>query len=436
MADVRPLRGTRYDAAVVGDLATVVSPPYDVIDDPMRDALYSRSPYNFVRIDFARPQDGDPYAGAAASFRKWIEDGVLLRDEEPCYYVYEQTFDVAPGERVTRRGFLGRVRLHDYDERIILPHERTLSGPKEDRMRLMIATEAQLSQLFLLYDDPARAVDDALAAAREPAPFFDATTDDGIHHRLWRVTDPATQEQVTAAFASQRLLIADGHHRYETALAYRDAQRAAGRGPGPHDFALAYFANAADPGLIVWPTHRALFGLSDFDVDRWLAAVGAIFDVEPVDSELDARALEAKLAASGAVAPSFLALARRADGTETRALLRLAPDRAAAALSRLPGPEAARQLDVTILHSYVLPELTGISLAAQAAKTNIHYIKGLDAALEAVADPQHHVVLLMNPLPVPLVRAVCESGGFMPQKSTFFYPKVLSGIVVNDLRGD
>jgi uncharacterized protein (DUF1015 family) len=438
MAEIRPLRALRYDAARVGDLLDVVSPPYDVIDDALQDALYERSPYNFVRVDFARtsPEDSaedNRYTRAAATFKQWQESGVLQRDAEPSLYVYEQTFD-ADGETVVRKGFLGTVRLHEYSDRVILPHERTLSGPKADRMDLMVATQAQLSQLFLLYDDPERRVDAALEAARNASPDIEIRTDDGIEHRIWVVSDPAAIEFVRTALADERLLIADGHHRYETALAYRNRRRAetGSSGDQPWDFALAYLANSADPGLIVWPTHRAIHSVPNFDLGLWIDRVRPYFEQKFLDAS-DRRAVEAALAESGERTPSFVVLGQRG-GEPAAMLLAYKPGTADEQLAQIPGPEEARSLDVNILHDFVLPTLTGISHEAQAAKTNIHYIKGLDAAFDAALDGEHQFVLLMNPLPVPKVRAVCESGGFMPQKSTYFYPKVLSGLVINDVR--
>ncbi len=438
MADIRPLRAVRYSPTAVGDLTQVVTPPYDVIDDAMLSALYDQHPNNFVRLDFGKVLDSDDesnnrYTRSAETLQQWRDEGVLVRDEVPGVYVYEQTFD-ADGTQVTRTGFLAGIRLHDYADRVVLPHERTLTGPKADRMSLMVATQAQLSQLFLLYNDPESVVDRALALCCQGEPDIDITTPgDEIRHRLWTVTNPSTIAAVQAEMADRQLLIADGHHRYETALAFRDAKREeeAGDGEQPYDFALAYLANSADPGLIVWPTHRAVHSVPGFDFDTWLDAVAPYFEVEALNPEFSPKQCEALLNRAGEKTPSFVALRNTPEGTRAW-LLRLDAEAAKPHLDEIPGPDAARTLDVNVLHDFVLPKLTGIDLAAQYAKTNIHYIKGLENAFDAVAE--HQMVFLMNAVPVDKVRAVCESGGVMPQKSTYFYPKVLSGLVINDLR--
>lgn len=440
MADIRPLRAVRYAPDIVGDLTQVVTPPYDVIDDAMRESLYEQHPHNFVRLDYGKPcpddsSDDNCYTRAAQALHQWRDEGVLVRDPVPGFYVYEQTFD-ADGQTIMRTGFLGAVRLHPYSDKVVLPHERTLKGPKEDRLRLMVATQAQLSQLFMLYEDPEQRVDAALAEARnDDQPQVDITTEDGIRHRLWTVTDPEAIAYVRDNLADAQLLIADGHHRYETALAYRDQRREeTGSSEGddkPWDFALAYLANSADPGLIVWPTHRAIHSVPDFDIDAWFERIAAYFTIETLNPSFDPQGVESVLASAGKATPSFVVL--RQDGDNVSAtLLKLDREAAAAHLDAIPGPDAARTLDVNVLHDFVLPELTGISLEAQSAKANIHYVKGLQNAFDAAGD--HQMVFLMNPLPVDQVRAVCASGGFMPQKSTYFYPKVLSGLIMNDLR--
>lgn len=437
MAEIRPLRAVRYAQEVVGDLNQVVTPPYDVIDDAMLAALYDQHPHNFVRLDFGKElcddcDENNRYSRAAELLKQWREEGVLVRDVDPAFYVYEQTFD-ANGTSVTRKGFLANIRLHDYADRVVLPHERTLKGPKADRMNLMVATQAQLSQLFMLYKDTEQAVDKALATCCGGDPDIDITTPgDGIRHRLWTVDCPKTIALVQEQMADRQLLIADGHHRYETALAYRDARRAEGDTDpnAPHAFALAYLANSEDPGLIVWPTHRAIHSVEGLDLDAWLSSVAEYFEVEALNPEFSPQQYEALLARAGEKTPSFIMLRQTDDGTRAW-LLRLDKEAAAEHLEAIPGPDAARTLDVNVLHDFVLPHLTNVSLEAQSAKTNIHYIKGLQAAFDAV--DSHQMVFLMNPLPVDKVRAVCESGGVMPQKSTYFYPKVLSGLIINDL---
>ncbi len=265
MAEIKPLRGIRYDdRRFAGELGDLLAPPYDVIDAAEQAELYARHPNNVVRLDLneIRPTDhpeDNRYTRARRHLMDWLAQGVLKVESEAALYVHDQEFDDGKGGRALRRGFIGRVRLAEYDEKIVLPHERTLRGPKIDRLELMKATEANLSQVFLLYSDPERAVDAALDAARAAEPALDVTTADGIRHRLWPVTDAGAVATVEAFFADQALLIADGHHRYETALAYRDFRRGlteTGGPDAPYEFVTSFMVNMNDPGLLVFPTHR------------------------------------------------------------------------------------------------------------------------------------------------------------------------------------
>ena len=411
----------------------VVTPPYDVIDEELQNTLYERHPKNFVRLDLTRVgADEDPqskYTKAAEILASWREEGVLVRDEEPALYVYHQTFQ-DEGRSVLRKGFITTVRVHDYADKVVLPHERTLRGPKIDRLELMKATNTQMSQIFLLYNDPELNVDKALDAQCEGPAEVDITTEDGIHHQLWKVTDPKTLAYVTEALKGDQLLIADGHHRYETAVAFRDLDGPSDA-PRPRDYAMAYLANGSDPGLLVWPTHRALHSVEGFNFTGWLSKLESYFDVENL-GEIDTHsALETLQKHQDKNA--YVALAKLPDKGRVAYLLTLRTEDAQAALDALDVVDAARNLDVTVLHDFVLAQLTGVSLEAQAAKTNLHYPRFEDEVDAELEDPATNVVFLMNATPIEDIRKVCTTGGFMPQKSTYFYPKVLSGLVVNDL---
>lgn len=434
MAEIRPFRALRYNPAQVSNLLDVVTPPYDVIDDQLQDALYARHPWNFVRLDLTRLEDGErdnqiKYSRAAETLQEWREKGVMARDEAPAFYVYHQTFS-DHGKTVVRKGFICGVRVHDYDKKVVLPHERTLRGPKIDRLDLMKATNTQMSQIFLLYNDPAQRVDAALDAQVARAADIDIVTpEDGIRHQIWVVTDEATIALVQDAIADDQLLIADGHHRYETAVAFRDLEPSTGE-PRPRDYTMAYLANGADPDLIVWPTHRAVHSVAGFDMTRWLERVRPFFDVQELDVTTTPDALKALQKHSDKVAY----VAAYNDAGKVRFLLltlRLAD--AQAELNALDVVEAARTLDVTVLHDFILAKLTGVDLEAQAQKTNIRYPR-FDAEVDQeLQNEQVNLVFLMNATPISKIREVCVTGGFMPQKSTYFYPKVLSGLVVNDL---
>lgn len=434
MADIRPFRAVRFNPAKIKDLCDVATPPYDVIDKEMQEKLYDRSPYNFVRLDLGKQHESDTptdnrYSRAAKTYAEWRDSDVLIREERPSFYVYKQSFE-SNGETIERSGFMGVTRVHDYKDRVVLPHERTLKGPKIDRLELMKATNTQLSQLFLLYNDETQTVDQVLSAHCDRAPDMDVTCDNDVHHRIWVVDDSEAVSKVILALENQQLLIADGHHRYETALAFRDLDPSDGD-DRPRDFAMVYLANAADPDLQVWPTHRAIHSLNDFDFDVWLESVSEYFTVEELETS-DLDAMSERLAKAGESLPSYVVI-RDDNGTIKGRLLQLNREAAAEKLDALDVVEEAKSLDVTILHDFVLAELTDVSLEAQAAKTNIRYPRSLPDAERAAKRGDTEMVFLMNATPIQQIRDVCVAGGFMPQKSTYFYPKVLSGLVINDL---
>src|SRR4051795_8026462 len=275
MADVQPLRALHYDQAVAGPLQDLVAPPYDVIDPPAREALQARSPYNVVAIDL--PQGEDPYATAAATLEAWTDEGAVVRDPEPAIWALVQDYTAPDGRKLTRKGFLARVRVKDYGPGRIRPHERTHPGPKEDRLRLTRATRANLSPIFSLYSDPAGAAWGALAPHLSGEPWSEVTDEDGTTHRLWRVADPGAADAVAAALAPAELLIADGHHRYETARVYHEE--------GGAGHVLMCLVALQDPGLTVFPTHRLITSLDDGHRESLRATIQRDFDISPVDAD-------------------------------------------------------------------------------------------------------------------------------------------------------
>jgi uncharacterized protein (DUF1015 family) len=437
MAEIAPLTPLRYDLSRLtssdGGLAAVVAPPYDVIDATQRAELASRHPNNVVKLILPDGEGDAKYGRAAELLTAWRKEGALVRDEVPAFYRYDQTF--APlggsaGARITRRGFLALVRLVDLDQGIVLPHERTLSGPKEDRLKLFRATRTNLSPGFMLYRDPARALDSALAAAEELTAF---DTADGVHHALAKITDPEALRAIVAGVAKSSLLIADGHHRYETALRYMTESTAAGIVRPEQNYFMVFLANGDDPNLVVFPTHRHVHSLPAFDFADLGARAAALFDVTPLPSGASAAVLTTALAEAGKKAPSLVACA--ADGRATLLSLRADADLAAhPVLGKRPEP--LRRTDVAILHMGVLEPICGITPEAQAAKTNIFYPQDAAAALGELRGGKGQVLFLMNATPVAQVREVAEAGEVMPQKSTFFYPKVLTGLCIHTLEPD
>jgi uncharacterized protein (DUF1015 family) len=438
MAEIAPLTPLRYDAAFLArqgsSLARVVAPPYDVIDAAGRAELAARDAHNVVRLILPDGEGDAKYAHAATVLEGWRAEGALVRDDQPAFYRYDQRF--APpggGAARTRRGFLGLVKLAPYSARAVLPHERTLSGPKEDRLKLFRATRTNLSPGFMLYRDPARALDAPLAKAETLA---ELATPDGVEHTLARVTDRAALEAITAGVARSSLLIADGHHRYETALRYAGEVDAAHPGApeaAEHKWFMVFFANGDDPDLVVFPTHRHVHGLAAFEYAALIARAGALFTARTLADGAAAPAILEALRAAGSSAPTVAACGRRGEVT----ILSLRRDADLAAHPVLgQEPEVLRRTDVALLHGGLLEGALGITKEAQAAKTNLWYPQDASAALARLrgGGPEAgDVLFLMNATPVSDVRAVAEAGHVMPQKSTFFYPKVLTGLTIHTL---
>jgi uncharacterized protein (DUF1015 family) len=435
MAEIAPLAPLRYDLGrLPGGLASVVAPPYDVISAEERAALAAREPHNVVRLILPDGEGDAKYASAGALLARWREEGVLVRDAKPGFYRYDQTF-LAPGSpagapKITRRGFLALVRVAPFSERIVLPHERTLSGPKEDRLKLFRATRTNLSPGFMLYRDARGELEAALGEAEELASF---STPDGVSHVLAKVSGHDAVRAIVAGVARSTLLIADGHHRYETALRYSQEVTEANVGAlarGEHRYFMTFLVNGDDPNLVVFPTHRYVHSLASFSFDRLAEGVRTWFAVEELSRGVDAEQALAALRKAGGGGPSVVAAA--ADGRV--AVLTLRRDVNLAAHPTLGSKTPAlRKTDVALLHSGILEQVLGITPEAQAAKTNLWYPQDGRAALAALRGGQGQVLFLMNATPVAQVRDVAEAGEVMPQKSTFFYPKVLTGLAIHTL---
>jgi len=378
--------------------------------------------------------EGDAkYDHARDLLKDWIADGSLREDPKPALYRYEQifSFDTGSGSRTyTRKGFFALIELSPFSERVVLPHEHTLSGPKVDRFKLIKATEAHFSQIFTLYRDPQGVAEAALERATTGAPDVDATTPDGCRHRLWVVTDTATITAVAQALAPKQVMIADGHHRYETMVAIRDALRPAGAAPASSqaDFGPMFFARAEDPGLLVLPTHRMVHGLSDKALDDLAERCKPWFTVDSGD-ERDAAGIGERLRREGETAVAF---AVRRPKQERTTWLRLRKD---ADLSRL-GPKALGCLDVSVLHGLVLDPILGIGAEAMAKQQNLTYSHDLRETLSRVASGAAQAAFIMNATKTEQVLDACEAGFVLPQKSTYFHPKLATGLVMQKIRAD
>ena len=416
MADVQPLRAIHYDLGTAGPLDRLAAPPYDVIDADLRRELASRNPHNVVEIDL--PQGDDPYAHAGELFEQWQMDGTLTRDREPALWALTQAYRAPDGSERVRHGFFCRVRITDYGPGTIRPHERTHPAAKEDRLRLMRATRANLSPIFSLYDDPAGAAWSALEPATESPPWGEVTDDDGTVHRLWRVADPDTIARVQAALSDAELLIADGHHRYETARTY--AQEVGGE--GDHNYVLMCLVSMSDPGLTVFPTHRLVGRLADDRRARLEEELERDFDVAEVSAD------EVVPEGGNGDAPTYGYLDQGGRSLRLRLGSPETVDRALADHS-----PSYRSLDTAVLEKLVLEDTLGLTEEDISHQHGLAYARDLDQARELLGSGEYEVAFLLRPTPIEQVQAVAQAGETMPPKSTYFYPKLLSGLLFNPL---
>ena len=416
MADIEPLRALHYDLERTGGLQDVLAPPYDVIGPEQRGELESRSPYNVVQIDL--PVGGDPYDAAAHKLREWRTQGVIVRDEQPAVWVLEQDYTCPDGTARHRRGFLARVRVEEYGPGRIRPHERTHPGPREDRLRLTRATRANLSPIFSLFDDPSGAVTSALTRATEREPWGRATDDDRTVNRLWRVTDPGSIAQITGAVQPAELLIADGHHRYETARVYAEEIG----GEGPHRYVLMCLVALEDPGLTVFPTHRLLRDLRPDQHDALAQAIRRDFEIRRLESTAE-------------LAPTYGQPVRLGyiDAHFRQPFMLTLKDPAIADALLADHAESYRRLDTAVLEAVILKGALGMTDEDIDHMTGLDYARDFDDALELVESGARDAAFFVAPTPIEEVRAVAAAGESMPPKSTYFFPKVPTGLLFNPL---
>jgi uncharacterized protein (DUF1015 family) len=440
MADILPFRALRYDLSKV-KAGEVMTQPYDKITPAMQEKYYAASPYNLVRVILGKSQAGDNerenvYTRAAAFLRKWQAEGVLLPDAEPSFYVYVQKFKV-PGDpsaaEVERRGFIGLGRVEDYDRKVVFRHEQTLSGPKADRLNLLQITQAHCEQIFMLYSDPADEIANLLK--RDVPPTIELRDEYGVLHQVWKVSDPAAVAAVRNKMADKKLIIADGHHRYETALNYRNERRAqAGASAVPtasYERAMMTFVNTGSEGLTILATHRVVTNAHDFSwsavrryLEPWFSA-----EVFPFTNQSEQAQARDKLLArlKGTAAQRSIGAYPSTDGQRAFYLFRLRPGADLGQL--LPSvPPLQRELDVVLLHDGILEPALGITLQSATKEMNLTYEREAAAAIAAVDASRAQVAFLLNPVDVEKVVQIATANEVMPQKSTDFYPKLLSGI--------
>jgi uncharacterized protein (DUF1015 family) len=432
MADIHPFCALRYDLQRVS-ASQVVTQPYDKITPAMQERYYAANPYNLVRIILGRRETEDNtgnnvYTRAAAYGRQWRAEGVFQQDSEASIYVSSQTFTAPSGSKFERRGFIALGRLEDYSAKVVFRHEQTLSKPKADRLDLLRATRAHYEQLFLLYEDSGE-IDSLLKP--KAAPTIEVDDEYGVTHRVWRISDPALIAAVQKKMRDKRLVIADGHHRYETALNFRDECRAAAgvnsNPQAPYEFVMMTLVNMNDPGLLVLPTHRVVHSLNAFSVDdfqnEFQKKTGQFFTVEEIDHAIDAERATELLREKGRAGTALLAV------TANRAFLLHSPKSAGAQFFIGLSPRQ-QALDVVQLHKCLLEGVLKLSEESIRNQQNLSYLRDPSEALDQVRKGAANLAFLMNPCPVSQVRDIAFAGEVMPQKSTDFYPKLLSGLTI------
>jgi len=444
MPEIHPFRALHYDPARAGDLSKVVAQPYDKVDDRLREEYYARDPHHIIRVDKRKEEPEDDtgekkYGAAAATLESWVREGALVEDPGPGLYAVHQAYTFE-GTRRTRKGICAMVRLEEYGAGRIHPHEETHSGPKIDRLKLLRATETHLGHIFLLYSDPAGEITKASdAATSSRPPDLRAVDDFGEEHAAWRIGDREAIRRIVDAMGPREAIIADGHHRYETALAYRRECAAAGRrGVGAESFdnVLATLVNMDDPGLTCFPTHRVIKDRPPVNREAFLEKLSGIFDVK---TWTFANGLEEKQARSAMLE------AVRADGKEAHAFGLALPSVAHARLrvrdtsstaGRVDAPRSIdwRSLDVNLLHTVILEKMMRITPDDTAHERFVDYVRSADEAVDRVVAGRGVCAFIVNPVRMEQIRRVVRHGERFPQKSTDFYPKMLSGFLMCRLR--
>lgn len=426
MAVIKAFNGMRYNTSIAGEISKLCCPPYDIISEQQRLEYISENEYNVIRLEL--PKEGEnPYANASEILDMWRNKGVLIHEDKPAIYIYEEEF-TAYGERKSIKGIIARVKLEEFSKGIILPHEFTLSKAKEDRFNLMKATNCNFSQIYALYMDENHDTLNTIDKESEGDSALEFTDSDNVTHRLWIVTDEDVIAKLVTDFADRKLYIADGHHRYETALNYRNYCRENGisKEGDAQDYQMIYLVDMEHPGLVVFPTHRLVRDLPEFDKDKMLSLCAEYFDITQHNGTENMEKDLEKLYDEGKKAFGFYC------GNGEWYLLVLKNIEVMSEF--LPDLcKASQQLDVSVLHTLVLEKIFGIDKENMANQINLTYTKFFEEAISLVDNGEFQCSFVLNPTRVTEIRDVAAAGEKMPQKSTYFYPKMITGMVMNDI---
>lgn len=434
MANIIPFRGLRYNTDIVGDLAAVTTPPYDIISEEEQQKFYDMHPFNVIRLELGKemPEDDEnsnKYTRAGETLEEWMESGILKMEEKPIMYVYGQEFALKDGRTLSYKGLMCLVKLEEFEKGIVLPHEETLSKAKTDRYNLMNATGANFSSIYSLYLDQEKNMAGALDAVTAEQPKVSFRSHDGVTQKLWTISADETIEMLQKGFENKQLFIADGHHRYETALNFRNAMRAKNpehTGEELYNYVMMFLVEMEEPGLVVFPTHRLVRDVAGFDVQKTLELLSGEFDIEQITASGDlSRQIEQKLT-ENAEEKVFAMYT----GGDTYYLLRL-KNIGAARRANPNKSEAYQGLDVTILHTLILSRAFGIDMENMKNQRNLVYTRDAKEAEEAVCKGEFQCAFFLNPTKIEEIKEVSLANEKMPQKSTYFYPKLITGLVMN-----
>ena len=419
MANLKAFKGITYNPDKV-ELENVVAPPYDVISSSYREELYSKDPHNVIRLILGKEENW--YASAAKNFNAWRQSGILSREEVPTLYYLVQEFNI-DGIEYRRGGFIALCELIEFSKGVVLPHEKTLSKPKADRFELMKATNANFEQIFSMYYDKEKSIDSLFADTLKKAPFIDVEFE-GVRNYIWKLQDEKAIHSIIEIMRDKKLYIADGHHRYETGIIYRNHRKELEKnytGKELYNYILMYMTNVEDPGLVIMPTHRGIFGLENFDYESFKKKILEHFSwTEYTDKDAAVKSL--KSYDSHAFMVKF-------QNKNEFVVINLKDEKFIDTL--IPGNilKTVKSLDVTLLHSYILEQILGISKEAQAQKLNLDYEKDVDGVLSLLKDKKYQMAFILNPSKINEVTSIATDGEVMPQKSTYFFPKLYSGFI-------
>ena len=425
MAEIKGYKGLRFNCEKAGKIEELVCPPYDIISDQQREEYIKTNPHNIIRLEL--PKGDDKYNKAAEILKDWLEKGILVKEDKPAIYIYEEEF-TAYGERKAIKGIICRVKLEEFSKGIILPHEFTLSKAKEDRLSLMKATNCNFSQIYSLYMDGGKNTLGKIDSLSKSEPDIQLQDNDNVTHRMWIIKDEKARADICSDFTDRKLYIADGHHRYETALNYRNYLREQGlaKEGDACDYQMMMLVDMEHPGLVVFPTHRLVRNLDSFNAERVIDGCKEYFDVtehsdintiESTLMELYNQGKKAYAFYCGGSSYKLLVL------KDTNIIKKLLPN----------ASTATQQLDVTILHTLILEKIFGIDAENMAKQINLTYTKIFDEAISSVQQGNSQCAFILNPTRVSEIREVASNGEKMPQKSTYFYPKMITGLVMNQL---